>query len=305
MKPLIEVTDLCKDFNGFKAVHNLSFTVPENSVFGFLGQNGAGKSTTLRMMLSLIQPSAGNIQMFGYPLATHRREVLRQVGAVIEKPDLYKYVSALDNLKIFAALREKKFADKELKDHLAIFSLADRANSKVGAFSQGMKQRLGIAVALLHNPALVILDEPTNGLDPQGIADMRTLIMHLKNDLGKTVIISSHLLKEISEVADYMLIIHKGEKKVEGQVSELFNPSETLVQLQTGDNSAAVEHIKRSVLSTYFYKEEGKQLLLKMHKDKVPQALRDLTALPVDILSYQSIPSLEDYFLQITKDEKA
>jgi len=179
MSEIIKVNHLSKQFKDTKAVDDLSFTVNDGDVYGFLGQNGAGKSTTIRMLLSLITPSEGDIIIFGKKLQTHRSEILAQVGAVIEKPDLYKYLSAYDNLSIFAKMSGIKVSRELLMKQLEMVGLADRAKGKVETFSQGMKQRLGIAVALVHNPALIILDEPTNGLDPQGIADMRNLILRL------------------------------------------------------------------------------------------------------------------------------
>ncbi len=212
MPPIIKVTDLSKQFKDIKAVDGLSFTVDEGDVYGFLGQNGAGKSTTIRMLLTLIKPGSGEISIFGKNLKTHRSDILRNVGAIIEKPDMYKYLTAFENLSIFARISGIKPAKSFLLEQLKMVQLHERAHDKVHTFSQGMKQRLGIAVALVHNPQLIILDEPTNGLDPQGIADMRKLILQLSHQMGKTILVSSHLLSEIELVANRMLIIHKGKK---------------------------------------------------------------------------------------------
>ena len=187
MSSIIKVNNLSKQFKEINAVDDLSFTVEQGDVYGFLGQNGAGKSTTIRMLLTLIKPTAGEISIFNKNLSTHRTDILKQVGAVIEKPDLYKYLSAFDNLAIFAKMSGMKPNRTLLMEHLKMVGLEERASSKVKTFSQGMKQRLGIAVALVHNPQLIILDEPTNGLDPQGIADMRNLILHLSREMGKTI----------------------------------------------------------------------------------------------------------------------
>ena len=213
MSAIIWARDITKTFGkDIKAVDGLSFTVEAGQVYGFLGQNGAGKSTTIRMLLTLIRPSAGEIEIFGMDLARHRKEILQKIGAIIERPDLYKYLTALENLQIFAKMSGVKLTGKQLMDQLAMIGLAERAHSKVRTYSQGMKQRLGIAIALVHNPELIILDEPTNGLDPQGIADVRNLILHLSRDLKKTLLISSHLLGEMEMIADSMLIIDKGKK---------------------------------------------------------------------------------------------
>ncbi|MGL6269607.1 MAG: ABC transporter ATP-binding protein, partial [Chitinophagaceae bacterium] len=189
MHKIIEVKDLSKQFSGNTVVDRLSFSVFKGDVFGFLGQNGAGKSTTIRMLLSLIRPTGGQIKIFDKDLLYHRNAILSGVGAVIEKPDLYKYLSGLDNLSLFARLSGKWFTRKELNFKLGQVGLEDRGRDKVSAYSQGMKQRLGIAVALVHDPDLIILDEPTNGLDPQGIADIRNLIRALSTDQQKSFLV--------------------------------------------------------------------------------------------------------------------
>ncbi|MCW3089094.1 MAG: Phosphonate-transporting ATPase [Ferruginibacter sp.] len=298
MSSIISVSNLSKQFKDTSAVNGLSFTVNEGDVYGFLGQNGAGKSTTIRMLLSLVAPTRGEINIFGKKLSTHRSEILRRVGAVIEKPDLYKYLSAYDNLSIFARLSGMKVTRQLLMKQLQMVGLGERADSKVRTFSQGMKQRLGIAVALVHDPALIILDEPTNGLDPQGIADMRNLIVRLRSELGKTVLISSHLLSEIEVIANRMIIIHKGQKMVEGNVAELLDPAHSLIQVETNDNETAKEKLKQTQWAAYL--QEGSQLRLMMNKDAVPRLINDLVALNVQLLSINSSHSLENYFLSLT-----
>ena len=177
--------------------------------------------------------------------------------------------------------------------------LAESADSKVKTFSQGMKQRLGIAVALVHNPQLIILDEPTNGLDPQGIADMRNLILHLSRELGKTIVVSSHLLSEIELVANRMIIIHKGKKIVEGKVAELLDPSKSLVQLETVDNVAAREKLLQTNWAASLQNNTVK-LQLKMNKEDVPALIATLVTMQVQVLSVDPMHSLEDYFLSLT-----
>jgi ABC-type multidrug transport system ATPase subunit len=298
MSVIIRVDHLSKKFKETNAVQDLSFTVNEGDVYGFLGQNGAGKSTTIRMLLTLIAPSGGEISIFGKKLASHRSEILRRVGSVIEKPDLYKYLSAYDNLSIFARMSGVTVTRQLLMNQLQMVGLADRATSKVRTFSQGMKQRLGIAVALVHDPALIILDEPTNGLDPQGIADMRNLILHLSKDLGKTVLISSHLLSEIEVIANRMIIIHKGKKMVEGAVAELLDPAHSVIHIETRNNEAARTKILQTRWATYVQPQH--QLQLMMNKDEVPQLVASLVAMNVELLSVNSSHSLENYFLSLT-----
>ncbi len=300
MQEIINVKGLGKRFGQLEAVKDLSFTVLEGDVYGFLGQNGAGKSTTIRMLLTLIQPTSGSIELFGMPLATHRREILSGVGAVIEKPDVYKYLSAYDNLQLFARLSGIKPSRAMLMQQLEQVGLANRANDPVKTFSQGMKQRLGIAIALVHNPQLVILDEPTNGLDPQGIADIRELIRHLSRELRKTVLVSSHLLTEIEQVATRLIIIDKGRKLVEGTASQLFDPSKTLVTLETFNDEAATKYLQESQWQSCVQPPRDGKIVIELHRDRIPALHADLVNTGIPVLSLQPRHSLEEFFLQVT-----
>lgn len=300
MSGIINVSSLTKQFKDVRAVDTLSFTVNQSDVYGFLGQNGAGKSTTIRMLLTLIEPTDGEIVMFGLNLRSHRKEVLRQVGAIIERPDLYKYLSGYENLNLFAKMNGVDSSRKRLMEQLELVGLADRAHSKAKTYSQGMKQRLGIAIALVHDPQLVILDEPTNGLDPQGIADMRNLILHLSRHMNKTVMVSSHLLSEIEQVATRMLIINNGKKIVEGRVEELVDPAKTLVSLETTNTALALQFINNSKWKVFLNKPDTENILLQMNKESIPELNRDLVYAGIGILSLQPINSLENYFLDIT-----
>ncbi len=300
MQQIVQVTDLTKQFKNLTAVNHLSFSVNEGDVYGFLGQNGAGKSTSIRMMLTLIEPTAGHIEIFGLDLAKHRREILRNVGAVIEKPDVYKYLSALENLELFARLSGLKPTRKLLMDQLEMVGLSSRATDKVKTFSQGMKQRLGIGIALVHNPQLIILDEPTNGLDPQGIADIRNLILHLSRDLKKTIIVSSHLLNEIEQVATRVLIIDQGKKLVEGNATELFDPEQTIVEIHTMDNGYAIQKLMQTTWESHLQPIRNAAIQLKLNRNDIPRLHADIVAMDLKLLSLQPRHSLEDYFLQIT-----
>ncbi|WP_407525866.1 ABC transporter ATP-binding protein [Lacibacter sp. MH-610] len=300
MNPIIKVTRLSKQFKELKAVDELSFTVQEGDVYGFLGQNGAGKSTTIRMLLTLITPTSGTIELFGYNLTTHRKEILQQVGAVIERPDLYKYLTAFECLSIFATMSGLKFSKAQLMEQLELVGLAQRAHSKVRTYSQGMKQRLGLAVALVHNPQLIVLDEPTNGLDPQGIADMRNLILMLSRERKKTILVSSHLLSEVEQIANRMLIIDKGKKLVEGSVNELFHPDDTIVLLETGNKALAESIIQQSEYAGALINVDASGIELKMSRDAVPAFNRFLVAQQVEVKGITARHTLEDYFLKIT-----
>ncbi len=299
MPPIITVHQLSKQFAEIHAVSDLSFTVNEGDVYGFLGQNGAGKSTTIRMLLTLIKPSSGQIKIFGKDLSTHRHEILQKIGAVIEKPDLYKYLTAYQNLSIFARISGIKANRTMLMNQLEQVGLAERAHSKVKTFSQGMKQRLGIAVALIHNPDLIILDEPTNGLDPQGIADIRQLILQLSKEKGKTILVSSHLLSEIELIANRIIIIDKGKKIVEGYSAELLDPAKTIVQIETTDNKVAIEQLALSKWKEQIVSSPN-GIRLQMNKNAIPDLVKDAVDMNINILAIQPRHSLEDYFLSLT-----
>jgi ABC-type multidrug transport system ATPase subunit len=304
MSAIIKVNNLSKQYRELKAVDDISFTVNAGDIYGFLGQNGAGKSTTIRMLLTLIAPTAGTIELFGKNLYAHRKEVLRQIGAVIEKPDLYKYLTAYENLSLFAKMSGVTVTEKKLKDQLNQVGLTERAHSKVRTFSQGMKQRLGIAIALIHDPQLIILDEPTNGLDPQGIADIRNLILHLSRHQGKTILVSSHLLHEIELIANRMLIIDKGKKIMEGTVTELVDPANTIVHLEVTNPQEVVAWLQNSRWSTNLQEQHKQVILLRMNKAQVPVLTADLVNAGANIMSLQPQNSLESYFLSLTTENR-
>jgi ABC-type multidrug transport system ATPase subunit len=298
---IIKVENISKDFGSLKAVDDLSFQVESGEVFGFLGQNGSGKSTTIRMLLSLIHPSSGQIEIFGKSLIKNRDEILEQVGAIIERPDLYPYLSAKEHLQLFAKVRKQKVSAENIKQTLQKVGLLDRASDKVQTFSLGMKQRLGIAIALVHNPQLVILDEPTNGLDPQGIADIRNLIQYLSKEEGKTVFVSSHLLSEIEQIASRILIIHKGKKMVEGKTHDLLDPQKRVIQIKTLDDAHALQILTTSSFSNYLLDRKG-GIFLKMPTHEIPLLNEYLIKSAVALIGIESKNALEDYFLQVTSN---
>lgn len=302
MTEIIQVNSLSKRFTEIKAVNDLSFSVQKGEVYGFLGQNGAGKSTTIRMLLTLVAPTHGSIHIFGKNIQAHRKEILQRVGAIIEKPDLYKYLTALQNIQIIAKLSGVHSTQKQLMQQLEKVGIGERANSKVKTFSQGMKQRLGVACALVHNPELIILDEPTNGLDPQGIADVRNLILHLSREERKTIFVSSHLLSEIELVADSMLIIDQGRKIAEGKVADLLNPADTLVEIETMNNDETRNSLQQSQWSGLM--QASDKIVLKMHRKDIPHLTKFLVERNVEVLAIQPKHSLEDYFLSLTTENR-
>ena len=222
MDMILKTTDLCKNFKGQMAVNNVSLNIQRNSVYGLLGPNGAGKSTTLKMITGILKPTSGTILFDGHPWA---RKDLNHIGALIEMPPLYENLTAYENLKVRTTLLGLK--DSRIDEVLEIVRLTDTGKKRAGQFSLGMKQRLGIAIALLNNPQLLILDEPTNGLDPVGIEELRELIRSFPSK-GITVILSSHILSEVQQTADHIGIIaggvlgYEGELHAEQNLEQLF-----------------------------------------------------------------------------------
>lgn len=220
MKPVIETHDLCKSYNGRTVVDHLNLTVPQGCVYGFLGPNGAGKSTSMKMLLGLVHPTGGSVELLGHTLNEENRiGLLRQTGSLIESPSGYLHLTARENLAIAADLKgvERRDIDRVLD----VVHLTSAANRKVGQYSLGMKQRLGIATALLGSPKLLILDEPTNGLDPAGIQEMRSLIAAMPESTGATVLISSHLLGEMEQMVSQVGILNHGKLLFEGPLAAL------------------------------------------------------------------------------------
>lgn len=305
MEHIIEARGLSKSFSKFNAVDNLSFSIQNSDIYGFLGQNGAGKSTTMRMLLGLIYPDSGTVHIKGNVFNNSNRHLLRHIGAIIERPDMYGYLSGWDNLRMLANLSGKKIPDARLREVLEIVGLRGRERDKVKAYSQGMKQRLGIAITLVHDPDLLILDEPTNGLDPQGIAEMRQLILHLSRDHNKTVLISSHLLYEIEQIATRMLILHKGKKIVEGATSELLRPEETLIDIRLSEAERIAGLIRQSQWGSLYVSSSPGGIEMKMHPQQVAALNKWLVEAGAEIFEIRSRHSLEAYFLSLTNDTHA
>lgn len=227
---ILEIKNLSKKGGTGYRVKNLSMSIPKSCVYGFLGPNGAGKTTTLKMILGLIKKDAGEIKMFGEDVsAKNLLSLLHKTGSLIENPGGYPHLSGLENMQIIAKL--KGVNESEIEKALKTVRLYEQKDKKLGAYSLGMKQRLGIAMALLGDPKFLILDEPSNGLDPAGIMEIRNLITSLPKERDITVLISSHLLNEIEQMADYVGIIHKGQMLYQGKLSELESTGENLEQI--------------------------------------------------------------------------
>lgn len=299
---IIEIKNLTKRFKNLVAVNNLNLNVYKGDVFGFLGPNGAGKSTTIRMLLTLIKPTSGSIKVFNKDLNKHRKKILSNIGAIVEKPDFYLYLTAFKNLEILAKTSGIDITKNKIMEMLELVGLKDRYKSKVKTFSHGMKQRLGIAQTLIHDPELIILDEPTTGLDPQGMKEIRDLILNLSKEKGKTVFLSSHILREIELIASRMIIINKGSTVVEGKVEDLLNANKLKVNIEINDINKAINIIKQSNWNRYYLSNEKKYLQFEIEKTQIPQLVKFLIENEIEINAVVPIRSLEDYFLKITEE---
>ncbi|MEO6522725.1 MAG: ABC transporter ATP-binding protein [Mucilaginibacter sp.] len=241
---VINTDQLSFHFGDQQVVKSLSLQVPEGCIYGFLGPNGAGKTTTIKLLLNLLHPDNGTIKIFDQDITTHRIEILSQIGSLIEQPAIYSHLSGRENLCNRALLLQVPVS--RVDEMLELVRLKQAANKKAGQYSLGMKQRLGIALALLSDPKLIILDEPTNGLDPNGIIEIRELLMKLVREQGKTVFISSHLLAEIERMATYVGIINHGEMLFQGSIEELQGLSKPLVHVELTDSADAANLLGRS-----------------------------------------------------------
>lgn len=298
MDECVTTIGLCKRYGSETCVDHLALKVPQGAVYGFLGPNGAGKTTTLKMLLGLVHPSAGSVHLLGHELTPRTRlAILREVGSLIESPSYYGHLTARENLEIVRRLRG--LPAEEIDEALRTVRLDGQVKKPVNHFSLGMKQRLGIAAALMGRPRLLLLDEPTNGLDPSGIQEMRELIRSLPSRYGMTVIVSSHLLGEIDQMADHVGVIRQGRLVFQGTMSGLHGMSAARLALRTQDNARA-----RSLLPAA--RSEGEWLLLDAMSDsEVARVSLKLAGAGIGLVRMeQRETSLEDIFLRLTGTEE-
>ncbi len=297
---ILQTFNLSKRFGNRWAVRDLNLSVQKGQIFGFLGPNGAGKSTTIRMLLNLIRPSNGTFELLSKSLKRNRQKIYAKIGALVEKPDFYLYITAEKNLKILGEL-SGGVSRKRIYEVLEIVKLENRAKEMVRNYSHGMKQRLGIAQALLSYPELIILDEPTSGLDPEGIHEIRELIVALAKEQGITVLLSSHLLHEIEQTCTHMGIIDNGTLVVQGAVKELLHATDFYVTEVVVDNpERAFEHLKTE---EWIQKVELEDKVLKVHivAEKRPMLTEYLVRNHHAVFSIVPRTSLEDYYLSLLK----
>jgi ABC-2 type transport system ATP-binding protein len=297
----VETKDLIYGYAGHQKVLNgIDIDVPEGCIYGFLGPNGAGKTTTLRLLLGLLKNQQGNIRLFGEPFARNRNSILKKTGSLIESPSLYGHLTARENLQVWQLYYQ--CPKDRIKEVLEIVGLADTTTKLAGRFSLGMKQRLAIAVAILHNPSLIILDEPTNGLDPNGIIDIRKLLIKLHREQGMTILVSSHLLTEIEKIATHVGIIHHGQILFQGTLEELSRQQNAgaSISFETANPSKTVELFLSSGIATTL--REGKVVIPAVENQIVAKLNRQLASAGVDVYRISQQPTdLESIFMDLVK----
>jgi len=297
---VVRTEHLTKHYGKLVAVDDLNLEVHRGEIFGFLGPNGSGKSTTMCMMLGLIAPTSGNIEIFGLNVKSNLADILRKIGAVMESPGFYPYLSGWDNLKVFARI-SRNITDNRMKEVLKLIDLADRAQDKFSGYSQGMKQRLAIACALLHDPEFIIFDEPTNGLDPAGMKEIRELLIRLGQE-GKTIFLNSHLLHEVEQVCDHVAIIKKGKVIASGVPDDLIKHGDTLqIRVTDTDKTIAILNEEDWVSSVT---REGDLLILKAPTERAVDISALLAKHGVFVSEMKAREdSLESFFLELTEEE--
>ena len=303
---VLKVEKLKKVIGKRTIVSDISIDLKEGEIFGFLGPNGAGKSTTIKMIVGLSKITEGSIYVGGCSVKEDFKGAMRNIGCIVENPDMYKYMSGLDNLKIFAKIY-KGVDEARINEVVKIVDLERAIKDKVKTYSLGMKQRLGIAQALLHSPKLLILDEPTNGLDPAGIKDMRELLRKLSSETGLTVLVSSHILGEMQQMCDRVGIINKGKIITVKSVDELLNMSQggdkTVLVLESDNNEKATSILTGMSVDNSIL---GDGVHIETTKDRVPEIVKTLTLADIGIFAMdrQETKSLEDVFMKLTGEEK-
>jgi ABC-2 type transport system ATP-binding protein len=301
---VLEAENLTKSFGRREAVVDVHFEVHAGEVFGFLGPNGAGKTTTIRMLVGLVRPDRGRVRIRGLDLRREFRKAMGHVGCIVESPDLYRFLTGRENLLHFARMLPEGAAGR-IPELARLVALSDRLDDRVSTYSLGMRQRLGIAQALLGNPDVLILDEPANGLDPAGIREIRQLVRRLAGERGIAVFVSSHLLSEIEQMCDRVAIIHRGRTLAAGPVAELLDRvASDRVRITARPARLAAEMLAAfGAVEPPLSEGEG-VVAARISKQRVPEAVRSLAAAGVDVFAVERpLSSLEEVFLEITGGE--
>jgi len=300
-EPVIKVRGLKKSFAKIKALDGLKLTVFKGDIYGFVGPNGSGKSTTIRILTSLVKPDDGIVELFNLLMPAERKVILSRIGTLIERPDFYEHMSAIQNLKILNVYAGLNTPESDLLDLLKIVGLQQRANDRVKTFSEGMKQRIGIAQALINKPEVLILDEPFNSLDPQGVRDIRDLILKLNREKEMTIILSSHNLEELEKIVNRMVVINEGKAIAEGYINDLLEQHITVLRLEVDAITDAITIIQEKNYSYEVVSEDEGKLKLFCQRNEIPEILQMLVNNLIKIYDVKSDYSLENFFLSLTE----
>jgi ABC-2 type transport system ATP-binding protein len=299
METIIKTTDLNFYFGNQKVINNLCLKVPKNSIYGFLGPNGAGKSTTIKLLLGLLKSRENNVHLFELDLNHNRNEILNKVGNLIESPTIYRNLTASENLCYLNKIYKKEVS--RIDEVLKLVGMWEQRNKKAKNFSTGMKQRLGIGMAIFHNPELVILDEPVNGLDPAGVFEIRELLLRLQNE-GKTIFISSHILSEIEKLCSHVGIIKKGTLLFQGELNSLISKTKKYIEIQTSDNVRAIELLEEHQYTLILKTND----ILEIEVDNQNSFNKLISILVINQIKIYDIDkksaNLEDIFITLTSN---
>lgn len=305
MKPLLEIQNVSKTIKGRKIIDSLSFEVNKGEVFGFLGPNGAGKTTTIRMIVGLIGITSGDIKILGHSIKTDFEQAVSHIGAIVENPEMYKFMSGYQNLIHYSRMSNGVSKEK-IDETVELVGLTDRIHDKVKTYSLGMRQRLGLAQCLLHDPKLLILDEPTNGLDPAGIREIRDHLRMLAREKGMAVIVSSHLLSEMEMMCDRIGIIQNGKLIDVQEIHEFVNGKEKVYEFEVKEKAKALNMLK-DAFPTGNIQQTNDGIALPLLKEDVPAVVKNLVESNIEIYGVKEVTkTLEDRFLEVTshKEEK-
>lgn len=297
-KKVLELKNVSKSFGKRKIIDNLNLEVEEGEIYGFLGPNGSGKTTTIKMILRLINSDSGEIKVNGYDTKKQFEKAMECIGAIVENPDLYKYMSGIDNLRLHARIRN--IDEKRIKEVLELVELKGREKDKVGKYSLGMKQRLGLALTLLHKPKVLILDEPTNGLDPAGIKKLRDILKEISHKEGVAVFVSSHILSEMQLMCDRVAVLDNGKIVKVEKISDTNEEKEEVVEIKVRNIEKAVKILKKEF--NLDAKIENNKINITVQTEKLPEVIKKLAIADTEIqLVIPKEHTLEDIFFDATE----
>lgn len=304
MNPIVRIENLTKTIKGRTIIDSISFDVHKGEVFGFLGPNGAGKTTTIRMIVGLMKVTSGDIKIAGWSIQSHFEKAVSSIGAIVENPEMYKFLSGYQNLRHYARM-SKGITNEKIDEIVELVGLTKRIHDKVKTYSLGMRQRLGLAQCLLHDPKVLILDEPTNGLDPAGIREIRDYLRMLANEKNMAIIVSSHLLSEMEMMCDRIGIIQNGKLIDVQLIRDFVQGNEITYELEVApiDKAFACLQMINPALSV---EKTEKGIILTLHKNDIPEIIKKLVLADIQIYSVKDkIKTLEDRFLEVTSEKEA